>query len=229
MTCAPRNSRLDPEVERRNRRVILFSAVPRLLDQELKPALGWWRFLFIARLLLLARGYGKRFARANDDVTLQEVKKRFLLVGVLYNELARRFGETKALVITQAFLYRLGCAVQRQAYFPPPGEPRSWGHFHREHAAQMEEGFVSSNEKDSVVRTDESVTFHITLCRFHACFRDMGNAAITEAFCRSDETVFNEYSPLMRFHRGGQLPDTIARGAPRCTFMFERLPLALSS
>ena len=135
-----------------------------------------------------------------------------------------RIGEAKALAITQAFLYRLACAVQRQAYFPPPGEPRTWDHFHREHEAQIKEDFISHNENDGVVHTDATVTMDITRCRFHECFRDMGNAAITEAFCRSDETVFNEYSPLMRFHRGGQVPDTIARGASRCTFIYERLP-----
>ncbi|MBT9508634.1 L-2-amino-thiazoline-4-carboxylic acid hydrolase [Rhodoferax sp.] len=218
------SKKLDPAVERQHRRNILFNAVPRLLDEELAPALGGWRFLFMARLFLLAPFYRKRFATEGDDRPLREVKKTFLLVGVLYKELAKRIGDPSALAITQTFLYRLACVVQRQAYFPPPGQPRTWDHFHREHEAQMEEGFISHNENDGVLHTDATVTMHITRCRFHECFRDMGNAAITEAFCRSDEMVFNEYSPLMRFHRGGQVPDTIARGALRCTFSYERLP-----
>lgn len=220
------SEKLNPAVERQRRRSLLFNTVPQLLNQELESALGGWRFLFIARLFLMAPFYGKRFRRASDDMPLREVKKTFLLVGVLYNELAKKIGDAKALEITQAFLYRLGCAVQRQAYFPPPGKTRTWDHFHREHEAQMAEGFIRHNENDGVIHTDQTVTMHITRCRFHECFRDMGNAAITEAFCRSDETVFNEYSPLMRFHRGGQVPDTIARGALRCTFIYERLPSA---
>lgn len=176
------------------------------------------------RLFLPAPLYRKRFARARDDLPLQEVKKTFLLVGVLYNEFAKRIGEASALAITQAFLYQLGCAVQRVAYFPPPGEQRTWGQFHRVHEAQMEEGFISTNQNDVVFHTDETVTFHITRCRVHECFLDMGNASITEAFCRSDETVFTEYLPLMRFHRGRQVPDTIVGGASRCIFNYERLP-----
>ena len=215
--------KLDPAVERRRRRSILLNTVPRLLDQELKSVLGWWRFLFMARLFLLAPFYRKRFTQVNNDMPLREVKKTFLLVGVLYHELVKRMGDAKALAITQAFLYRLACAVQHLAYFPAAREQRTWDHFHRAHEAQMEEGFIRHNENDGVIHTDKTVTMHITRCRFHECFQDMGNAAITEAFCRSDETVFNEYSPLMRFHRDVQVPDTIARGASRCTFIFERL------
>jgi hypothetical protein len=88
----------------------------------------------------------------------------------------------------------------------------------------MEAGFISANENDGIRRSDHAVALNITRCRFHECFRDMGNAAITLAFCRSDETVFNEYSPIMRFHRGPSPVNTIARGAARCTFVYERLP-----
>ena len=55
-----------------------------------------------------------------------------------------------------------------------------------------------------------------------ASLRDMGDGALTLAFCRSDETVFNEYAPIMRFHRGSSPVNTIARGAPRCAFIYER-------
>jgi hypothetical protein len=218
---------LDPAVESRRRRTTLFRTVPRLLNQQLKPVLGARRFLFVARLLLLAPLYARRFARACDDAPLREVKKRFLLVGALYQELVRCIGATQALVITRQFLFELGCAVQRQAYFPSVGQARTWEGFHREHDAQIEEGFIATNESVVTARTRDTVALHVTRCRFHECFRDMGDAALTEAFCRSDETVFNEYSTSMRFHRGTQAPDTIARGAARCTFIFERLPPAV--
>lgn len=91
----------------------------------------------------------------------------------------------------------------------------------------MEEGFIATNESAMAERTRDTVALYITRCRFLECFRDMGNAALTEAFCSSDETVFNEYSPSMRFHRGTHAPDTIARGAARCTFIFERVPRAV--
>lgn len=51
----------------------------------------------------------------------------------------------------------------------------------------------------------------------------MGAPALTEAFCRSDEVVYNEYSPDVVFHRGSEAPNTIARGASRCQFVFDRV------
>ena len=216
--------RLDAARERQRRLHVLLRIVPRLLDLHLKPALGGRRWLFIARMLVLAPLYAGRFNRSTDDAALREVKRTFLLVGVLYNELSKRVGNASALTSTRAFLYDLACAVQRLAYVPDSPAMRSWEHFHREHEAQMVEGFISANENGGVVHAPGSVRLHITRCRFHECFRDMGNAAITEAFCHSDETVFNEVTPVMHFHRGSEHPDTIARGASRCTFVYERLP-----
>jgi hypothetical protein len=222
-------AKLDAAVESRRQRATLLHTVPGLLNRHLKPILGVWRFPFIARLLLCAPLYARRFALPSDDASLREVKKRFLLVGALYQELVRRIGPVPAASVTREFLYELGCAVQRQAYFPPDGQPRTWEGFHREHDAQMEEGFIASNESAAAERTRDTVHLHVTRCRFHECFRDMGDASLTEAFCRSDETVFNEYAPSMRFHRGTHAPDTIARGAARCNFVFERVPRAVHS
>lgn len=214
--------KLNPAVEARRRLATLLYTVPRLLNQHLRPLLGRARFLFIARMLASAGRYKRQFAKLDDDAQLRRVKGTFLLVGVLYNELARSHGAERALETTQAFLFDLGCAVQHRAYFPSEGQERTWDYFHDAHQAQMDEGFISTNVNDGVYRSDRSVTLHITRCRFHECFRDMGNAAITLAFCRSDETVFNEYSPVMRFHRGASPANTIARGATRCVFIYER-------
>jgi hypothetical protein len=217
------------KLENQRQRATLLHTVPGLLNRHLKPVLGVSRFPFIARLLLEAPLYARRFARAGDDASLREVKKRFLLVGALYQSLQRRIGPAQAAPVTREFLYELGCAVQRQAYFPPEGAPRTWEGFHRAHDAQMEEGFIATNESAVAERNRDTVRLHVTRCRFHECFRDMGDASLTEAFCRSDETVFNAYSQSMRFHRGGKTPDTIARGAERCTFIFERVPPAAVS
>jgi hypothetical protein len=214
---------LDRRKELARRLRTLAVTVPSLLNRHLRAPLGWRRFPFILRMLVRAPAYKATFARASDDPQLRGVKATFLLVGVLHNELAHRFGKDEALRIATAFLYDLGCAVQRSAYFPPPGSPASWDAFHAAHEAQMAEGFISANENDGIVHTDAQVRLNITRCRFHECFRDMGAPGLTQAFCRSDETVFNAYSPSMRFHRGSVAPDTIARGASRCVFIYDRL------
>jgi hypothetical protein len=220
-TAIPRVS-LDPWREKKRRLAILVRVVPRLLNRILTPLLGWRRVPFFVGMLLAAPSYRKRFARVNDDDGLREVKRTFLLVGVLYNCLRDRFGEEIAYRAAHDFIYGLGNAVQRQAYFPPLGEPRKWEWFHQEHEAQMREGFIRNNENDGIQHSENQVSLHITRCRFFEAFRDMGNVRLTEAFCESDETVFNEYSPEMRFHRGPEVPNTIARGAHRCTFIYSR-------
>jgi hypothetical protein len=216
------SARLDPALEARRRLGILFVTVPGLLNRHLGPVLGWRRFTFIPKIFALAGTYKKQFSRPDDDAQLRRVKATFLLIGVLYNELAKTEGAERALSTTQSFLHDLGCAVQRKAYFPPEGETRTWDYFHDAHEAQMREGFISANQNGGIHRSDKLVTLNILRCRFHECFRDMGNPAITLAFCRSDETVFNEYSPIMRFHRGPAPVNTIARGAADCTFIYER-------
>ena len=87
------------------------------LNAHLRPVLGWRRYVFILRLFASAGRYKKAFARPQDDASLRGVKQTFLLVGALYNELAREAGPQQALDTTQAFLYDLGCSVQRKAYF----------------------------------------------------------------------------------------------------------------
>lgn len=213
---------LDQALERKRRRHTLLATVPRLLNRHLAPVLGSGRWLFIARLLTSAGRYKRLFAKPTDDAALTKVKATFLLVGALYNELVPRVGAERALSTTQAFLFDLASEVQRTAYFGPNPSERGWDRLHDEHELQMNEGFISANEHDAIQRSADRVSLHITRCRFHECFRDMGNAAITEAFCRSDEAVFNDYSATIRFHRGGMTPDTIARGAKTCTFVFDR-------
>ncbi len=62
--------------------------------------------------------------------------------------------------------------------------------------------------------------YRVTRCRFHEAFMAMGVPELTRAFCESDEVVFNDYSPGLRFDRAGR--GTIARGAQDCTFRFEQ-------
>lgn len=205
------------------RRLAVLLLVPALLERHLRPLLGVRRFFFMYRLLWRAKKYQRQFHRPSDDSLMDEVKGRFLLLGVLYNELFARFGQDAALRTTQVVAYDLACTVQRNAYFPPRAADRTWDYFHAQHEEQMKEGFIRANENDGVHRSAGRVELHIVRCRFAECFRDMGDVRITQAFCRSDETVFNEYSPLMRFTRGGANPDTIARGAQRCMFVYEQI------
>jgi hypothetical protein len=195
-----------------------------ILHHHLKRVLGWERFVFLPKLLLSLPGYAKRFAKADDDEGLRVFKQMFTMDGALYYELRKRFGEQLARDTTYAFLCDVANAVQRSWYFPPNGEPRSFAAFHRNHESRMKHGLIRYNEHDEIVENPHMYRFHITRCVFHETFRDMGLPWLTEAFCRSDEVVFNEYSPSIKFHRGMEEDkNTIARGGSRCVFVFERV------
>jgi hypothetical protein len=131
-----------------------------------------------------------------------------------------RIGPDGPLSTAQAFLFDLASEVQRTAYFGSAPLERGWDRLHGEHELQMSEGFISANEHDDIRRSHDRVSLQITRCRFHECFRGMGSAAITEAFCRSDEAVFNDFSPTIRFHRAVRRPTrsrAAQRPAPSCS------------
>lgn len=100
MNTASQHRHLNPLKEKRRRLNILTRVVPALLNRLLRPVLGWRRFPFILGMLMSAPAYGKRFSRPSDDVGMKEVKRTFLLVGVLYNRLRDRFGEDIAFQTT---------------------------------------------------------------------------------------------------------------------------------
>ncbi|GAX91641.1 L-2-amino-thiazoline-4-carboxylic acid hydrolase [Effusibacillus lacus] len=194
-----------------------------ILNKHLLPALGWRRFLFIPSLLATVPKYRRQFARSDDDYGLREFKKTFLLVGVLYHELVKVTGEEIARQTTKNFLAEVAIAVQRSWYIPAPGILRSYEAFHIEHEHQMQHGIIRHNEHDEIIVEPNLYRFHITRCLFHETFEDMGIPWLTEVFCQSDEVVFNEYTPDMKFHRGDNEVNTIARGAAQCTFIFEKI------
>lgn len=175
------------------------------------------------RLLLKLPAYRKRFSRPTDDPALRVFKRQFLLAGALCHELTGILGDERARAATFSMLEQIATTVQRFWYIPPPGAERGWAEFHRRHHHQMEHGIIRFNEHDEIHTTPAREVLFITRCRFFETFRDMGLPGLTEAFCRSDETVFNEHSPDLRFHRGPDPVNTIARGADRCAFIFEKV------
>ena len=204
------------------RRLPTTLVIAAIFDRHLRAALGLRRLALYARLLTALPRYARRFARATDDAGLAECKRHFLLAGALYHEVSRRLGGVAAERTMLAMLSEIAVLVQRRTYLPPPGARRSWEAFHARHEEEAGRGLIRLNIWSEPDRSRDRYAFTITRCRFHEAFRDMGAPALTEAFCRSDEVVYNEYSPDVVFHRGSEAPNTIARGASRCQFVFDR-------
>lgn len=197
----------------------------RVLIRTLRPVLGWNTVPVLVRWATHLPGLRRRYLGTNPDPATEECKETFLPLAAIHHELAAALGERRAAEISQAVALGVATSVQRRAYLPPISE-RSWDQFHREHGRQMKKGLMRHNEHAaSSSRSGEKVELQITRCRFYEALRELGTPALTEAFCRSDEIVFNEYLPSMRFHRGGGGANTIARGAPACRFVFERATL----
>ena len=196
-----------------------------VLVGTLRPALGWKTVPFLVRWAAHLPGFRRRYLGTNPDPAVEECKETFLPLAAIHHELVPALGEQRAAEISQVVALGVATSMQRRWYLPPVSE-RSWDRFHREHERQMQKGLLRHNEHAaSSTRSGEKVEFHVTRCRFHEAFRELGTPALTEAFCRSDEIVFNEYLPSMRFHRGGGGANTIARGAPTCRFVFDRAAL----
>jgi hypothetical protein len=196
-----------------------------VLIRTLRPALGWKTVPFLVRWAAHLPRLRRRYLGTNADPAIEECKETFLPLAAIHHELAAALGEERAAEISQTVALGVAASIQRRWYLPAISE-RSWDQFHREHERQMRQGLVRHNEHAaSSTLSGEKVEFQITRCRFHEAFRELGTPALTEAFCRSDEIVFNEYLPSMRFHRGGGGANTIARGAPACKFVFERAAL----
>ncbi|HET8532247.1 MAG TPA: L-2-amino-thiazoline-4-carboxylic acid hydrolase [Methylomirabilota bacterium] len=70
-----------------------------------------------------------------------------------------------------------------------------------------------------VERSDDRVAFDITRCYALDTLRLLDAAPVTRAVCADDDYVFTDLCPHLRFTRTG----TLATGAPRCDFCWERV------
>ncbi len=157
-------------------------------------------------------------ARPGDDEGLRSAKERLGLAAAYLRELTPRVGREEALRVVRALLEDISIAEQRRAY----GHAATWDAFHDAHFRAMRSGFVAVNEHDVPEVSPDRVSFHVVRCRFHEALGALGAPELTEALCRSDERVFPDLVPGMQFDRGDEKPDTIARGASRCGFVFHR-------
>ena len=86
----------------------------------------------------------------------------------------------------------------------------------------MSAGLYRFNRYTPAKQDERTYRFEIERCVFLDALRAMGLEEATEGFCRSDEVVYNQCVEDMSFHRGTVQPNTLARGANRCAFFFER-------
>lgn len=193
----------------------------RIINKHLKDLLASNRFLFILKMFLRASHYRKKFMKETDDQALKEFKQTFLLIGVLYHELEKAIHEQQAKDISFKILHDIAIAFQREWYKPKKQQKPSWNAFHAVQRYQSKYGLIRHNKQEVIEYESKKYHFSVTRCVFHETFVDMGIPWITEAFCRSDEIVFNEYSSSMKFHRGDEEKNTVARGGTKCTFIFE--------
>jgi hypothetical protein len=192
-----------------------------ILVHHIGPVFRWRTAGFLARWAIRLPRYRARFIDSTDDAALAECKRTFLPLAALHHELVEHLGIARAQPLSQAVALDVATTLQRRCYLGENRTERTWKTFHAEHERQMRSGLLRHNQHSPFVVVPGRVEFQITRCRFFEAMRSMGIGSLTEAFCRSDEIVFNEYLPGMRFHRGEVVPNTIARGGTSCGFVFE--------
>jgi hypothetical protein len=192
-----------------------------LLARHERPLLGWRTAPFLAAWAARLPSYRRRFLSLDDDGAVAECKRTLLPLAAFYHELVCRIGQERALLVGQVVALDVATRLQRGWYSARPQE-KTWDAFHREHEQQMRSGLVRHNEHTAPVASNSRIEFRVTRCVLYEAMSAMEIAPLTEAFCRSDEIVFNEYLPDMHFHRDQGTANTIARGAKTCSFVFER-------
>ena len=193
------------------------TTLPWILLQALEPLGVRGALWTLARAAILTQSVIRRGARPTDDVLMRAAKRRLAFAVTVKEVMGRRLGVESGEALARSVLLAVACHLQRRMYTPSGGSTSS-DEFHARHLAEMCDGSIRVNEHGPIEQREDRVAFSITCCRFFEALRDMGAPDL----CQSDEIVFNEILPATRFDRGGRQPDTIARGATECAFVFTR-------
>ena len=196
-----------------------------LVARNLKAPLGLGRYAFLFRLALRWQVYLARYADPEDDEGLREYKRKLVWFVMIYHELRPRLGDHEALRVALEVTRSVAVLVQRSLY-RAPGNPSLSGLIVL-HGRLRGKGLFRHIEYADVKVDHNRYEYRVTRCRFHEAFTAMGVPELTQAFCESDEIVFDGYARGLRFHRAGR--GTIARGAEDCTFHFEQTMRATHS
>ncbi len=195
--------------------------VMRILWKQLHQELGWRALPFLGGTFTRLRSYRREILSQADDEGLVAAKKRLAVLGLIYRRLIPRLGETAAHDTVYELASEVATSVKRGMYMPG-GRQTTWERFHEKHEREIRTGLYRFNRYTPAEQDDRTYRFEIERCVFLEAFRGMGIEEATEGFCRSDEVVYNQCVEDMSFHRGTMQPNTLARGANRCAFFFER-------
>jgi hypothetical protein len=195
--------------------------VMRIVWKQLHQKLGWRALPFLVGTFAGLGSYRREILSPTDDEGLAAAKKRLALLGLIYRRLIPRLGESTARDTVCELAAELAASVQRAMYMPG-GRQTTWERFHEKHEREMSAGLYRFNRYTPAKQDERTYRFEIERCVFLDAFRAMGIEEATEGFCRSDEVVYNQCVEDMSFHRGTLQPNTLARGANRCAFLFER-------
>jgi hypothetical protein len=195
--------------------------VMRIVWRQLHQKLGWRALPFLGGTFVGLGSYRREILSPTDDEGLAAAKKRLALLGLIYRRLIPRLGQTAARDTVCGLAAEVAASVQRAMYMPG-GRQTTWERFHEKHERETRTGLYRFNQYTPAEQDESTYRFEIERCVFLEALRGMGIQEATEGFCRSDEVVYNQCVEGMSFQRGTLQPNTLARGANRCSFVFER-------
>jgi hypothetical protein len=90
-------------------------------------------------------------------------------------------------------------------------------HFHE----MSRKGLFTHSEEEVILHDHLRFEYRCTYCGYVDLFRHLAIPELTPMFCSADNAFYNSYAPnQVTFSRGGPA-NTLADGAPYCTFIYE--------
>jgi hypothetical protein len=193
-----------------------------VVGRALLPALaelGARRYLLMARAAARYPGIVRRASAQRPDAGVRAYVRALAPFVTLAHELTRLLGDERGTALALRATESAAVALQRSLYRRMRAPSLST--LTEVHARNRTVGLYRYIEYAGITRTAGAYDFRVTRCRFHEAFTLMGTPWLTQAFCRSDEVVFNQLATTIRFRRLPVLPDTIGRGGDSCSFHFD--------
>jgi hypothetical protein len=146
--------------------------------------------------------------------TLTKRRLQAEVIGPIYAEMVREFGEEAASGILDRAIRAAAIAEGRRFAAAAPGGVTSMADFIRLYELWTADDALTI---DVIQASDAAFDFDVTRCRYAETYREMGLGGIGHLLsCNRDGTFCEGYDPRISLVRD----QTIMAGAPTCTFRY---------
>jgi hypothetical protein len=171
----------------------------------------WFMLSTLAGLPKFKRGIARDFSKKWVDSAA--------IAAWMYIRLKEKIGAEKAFELLRAAFLPSALAAFG-INFRTVESLRTFEDLIRFHELSLQ-GLFSNAKEEVIEHTDSRFEYRCTSCGYVDLFKYLGIAELAPMFCSADNAFYNCYLPnKVTFSRGGPT-NTLAEGAPYCTFIYE--------